>query len=93
MSAQSDVITKVGERAFGESMAGFALHNVSTSWINDAWRVSLYADNVFDKYAQTGVRTDTSFIGESGDFTLRRYYHNMVRPRQVGLRFVYNFED
>jgi outer membrane receptor protein involved in Fe transport len=93
MSAQSDVITKVGERDFGESMPGYALHNVSTSWVNDAWRVSLYADNVFDKYAQTGVRTDTSFIGESGDFTLRRYYHNMVRPRQVGLRFVYNFED
>ncbi len=93
MSAQSDVITKVGERDDGESMAGFALHNVATSWVNDAWRVSLYADNVFDKYAQTGVRADTSDIGESGLFTLRRYYHNMVRPRQVGLRFIYNFED
>lgn len=93
MSAQSDVITKVGERDFGESMAGFALHNVSSSWVNDAWRVTLYADNVFDKYAQTGVRADTSFIGESGLFTMRRYYENMARPRQVGLRFVYNFED
>lgn len=93
MSAQSDVITKVGERDYGESMAGFALHNVSSSWVDDVWRITLYADNVFDKYAQTGVRADTSYIGESGLFTMRRYYENMVRPRQVGLRLVYNFED
>ena len=92
MSAQSDVLTKVGERDFGESMSGFTLHNVSTSWFKDAWMVSLYADNVFDEYAQTGVRADKSFIGDVGDFQLRRYYHNMVRPRQVGLRFTYNFD-
>ncbi|HEY6131575.1 MAG TPA: TonB-dependent receptor, partial [Halioglobus sp.] len=92
MSAQSDVLTKVGERDFGESMSGFALHNVSSSWFKDEWMVTLYADNVFDEYAQTGVRSDTSFIGSVGDFELRRYYHNMVRPRQVGLRFTYNFD-
>ncbi|MCB1687861.1 MAG: TonB-dependent receptor [Halioglobus sp.] len=93
MSYQSDVLTKVGERNFGESMPSFYLNNISTSWLKDDWMVTLYADNVFDEYAQTGVRADTSFIGESGDFTLRRYYHNMVRPRQVGLKFVYNFEN
>ncbi len=36
MSYQSDVLTKVGERDFGESMSGFSLHNVSTSWFKDA---------------------------------------------------------
>ncbi len=30
--------------------------------------VTLYADNVFDEYAQTGVRADTSYIGEVGLF-------------------------
>ncbi len=92
MSYQSDVLTKVGERDFGESMSGFSLHNVSTSWFKDAWMVSLYADNVFDEYAQTGVRADTSFIGDVGLFQSRRYYENMVRPRQVGLRFTYSFD-
>ena len=100
MSYQSNVLTKVGERDFGESMSGFSLHNVSTSWFKDAWMITLYADNVFDEYAQTGVRTDTSFIGTAGDpdnpanpnFQLRRYYENMVRPRQVGLRFTYSFD-
>ena len=92
MSYQSNVLTKVGERYYGESMPSFTLQNVSTSWLKDAWRVTLYADNLLDEYAQTGVRADTSYIGDVGLFQSRRYYENMVRPRQVGLRFTYNFD-
>jgi outer membrane receptor protein involved in Fe transport len=92
MTATSDVITKVGERDFGESLDGFTLHNVSATWFKDSWRIALYADNVFDEYAETGVRADSSFIRPVADFDLRRYYHNVVRPRQVGMRFTYNFD-
>jgi outer membrane receptor protein involved in Fe transport len=92
MSAQSNIITKAGKRDFGESLPSFALNNLSSTWFKDAWAVSLYADNVFDIYAETGVRTDRSFIREVGDFELRRYYQNMVRPRQVGLKFTYRFD-
>jgi len=92
MTAQSDVITKVGERDFGESLDGYTLHRVSTTWFKDSWTVSLYADNLFDEYAETGVRRDTSFIRPVADFDLRNYYHNVVRPRQVGMRFTYNFD-
>ncbi len=91
MTAQSDVLTKVGNRASGETLRGFALHNVSATWTKDDLKLTLYADNVFDRYAETGVRGDTSFIRTVGDFDLRRYYHNVVRPRQVGLRFTYDF--
>ncbi|MEZ5502104.1 MAG: TonB-dependent receptor [Halioglobus sp.] len=93
MSAQSNVLTKAGKRDYGQSLPSFALNNVSATWFKDAWMVSLYADNVFDIYAETGVRTDRSYIREVGDFDLRRYYQNMVRPRQVGLKFTYNFEE
>ena len=92
MTATSDVITKVGERDFGESLDGYTLHRVSTTWFKDSWIVSLYADNVFDEYAETGVRLDSSYVRAVEDFDLRRYYHNVVRPRQVGMRFVYNFD-
>ncbi len=92
MSAQSNIITKAGKRDYGESLPSFALNNLSTTWFKDAWAVSLYADNVFDIYAETGVRTDRSYIREVGDFELRRYYQNMVRPRQVGLKFTYSFD-
>lgn len=92
MTANSDVITKVGERADGESLDGFAVHNASVTWLRDSWTMALYADNVFDEYAETGVRADTSFIRSVDQFDLRRYYHNVIRPRQVGIRFVYNFD-
>lgn len=93
MTAISDVITKIGERADGQALDGFATHNVSASWMKDNFTVQLYANNVFDKYAVTGVRSDLRRTGQIGDFTLRRYYNNVIRPRQVGLSFVYNFES
>ena len=92
MTYTSDVITKAGERDNGEELDGFALHNVSATWLKDAWRVTLYADNVFDEYAETGVRLDSSYIRQVEGFDLRRYYHNVVRPRQIGMRLVYNFD-
>jgi outer membrane receptor protein involved in Fe transport len=92
MTASSDVITKAGERDFGESLDGYTLHRVSTTWFKDSWTLSLYADNVFDEYAETGVRLDSSFVRQVAGFDLRRYYHNVVRPRQVGMRFTYNFD-
>lgn len=91
MTAQSDVLTKVGERDNGETLPGFGLNNLSATWYREALTMTLYADNAFDKYAVTGVRADTSFIRPVGDFDLRRYYNNVIRPRQVGLRVNYRF--
>ena len=54
--------------------------------------MTLYADNVFDEYAETGVRDDQSLVRQVNGWDLRRYYHNVVRPRQIGMRFVYNFD-
>jgi iron complex outermembrane receptor protein len=92
MTYQSNVITKVGKRDNGESLSGFALHNVSATWFKDSWTVALYADNVFDKYAETGVRGDSGDIEEVGLFDSRYYFHHVVRPRQFGMRLRYNFD-
>ena len=91
MTAQSDVLTKVGERDSGETLPGFGINNLSASWYRDNLTMTVYADNAFDKYAVTGVRADPSFIRPVGQFDLRRYYNNIIRPRQVGLRVNYRF--
>ncbi len=91
MTATGDVLTKVGERNNGETLPGYALHNVSATWFKDEWTVTLYADNVFDKYAETSVRQDASFIRDVSGVDLRRYFKNVNRPRQTGLRVVYRF--
>ena len=92
MTAVSDVYTKVGLRNNGEVLGGFALHNAAIGVSGDRWTVRLYADNLFDKYAVTSVRTDRSYIRPVGDFDLRRYFQGMVRPRSVGLELRYNFD-
>ncbi|MBK6508589.1 MAG: TonB-dependent receptor [Haliea sp.] len=93
VTGQSNVSTKVGNRNYGESLGSYFLQYASATWHKDAWRVSLYGENLFNEYADTGVRRDASTFRDVGLFDLsRRHFHNMVRPRQIGLRLVYYFE-
>ncbi|MFQ3190340.1 MAG: iron complex outermembrane receptor protein [Paraglaciecola sp.] len=99
ITVQSDVYTKVGLKADGEILPGYALSNLSAKLSDEAWSITLYADNLFDKYANTGVRRDKAWAGEamfeSQNRALpelqRTYGHYITRPRTVGLRFNYNF--
>ena len=63
----------------------------------DAWDVTLYADNLLDKYAVTGVRTDTARIQVVPDFNgddvnVRSYFHNVLKPLTIGVRATYRFD-
>jgi outer membrane receptor protein involved in Fe transport len=89
----SDVLTKVGGRNGGESLPGFTVHNASIGVSQDNWTATLFADNLFDKYAATGVRRDRDYIGVSPNgVTLRSYYQNIIQPRTVGLDVRYRFD-
>jgi len=92
MTARSDVLTHTGKRDNGEALPGFALHNVSASWFRDDWVLTLYADNVLDRFAETSVRADSSFVRAVGGFDLRRYYKNVTRPRELGIRVIYRMD-
>lgn len=100
LTAQSDVYTKVGLRADGEEIPGFALSNLSASISDENWAVTLYIDNLFDKYAFTSARRDKGDIGQARfeEFDsnrldlLRNYGHYLTQPRKVGVKFTYNFE-
>ena len=99
MTSQSDVFTKIGDgddccRDFGESLSGFTVHSGSVGLFTETWDATLFADNIFNKYAETGVRLDTSYLGYDGgpsNFTLRRYFNNMITPRTIGIDFRYRF--
>ena len=87
-----DVLTRIGMRAGGEALPAYDLHNVSASLSKDAWRLTFYADNLFDEYAVTGVRQTPDLIGVTEDgFRSRRYFANVLAPRRVGLRVRYAF--
>jgi outer membrane receptor protein involved in Fe transport len=96
VNAIGDILTRTGNRADGERLGGFALHNASAVVRGINWSVQLYAENLLDKYAVTGVRSSRPYVqtvsDENGDpVTVRRYYHDVLRPREIGLRFTYDF--
>jgi outer membrane receptor protein involved in Fe transport len=97
ITAISDVLSKAGERGNGESLSGFAVHDFSADLTTEKWKVSLYVDNVLDEYAETGVRTDTARVQTVSDINgdpvhVRSYFHNVIRPRTIGLRAKYLFD-
>ncbi|MEW9797416.1 TonB-dependent receptor [Alteromonas sp. CYL-A6] len=100
ITAQSDVYSTVGLRQNGEAIPGFAISNLNARLSDDMWSVTLYIDNLFDKYAYTSVRRDQGDIGlaafpemnPNGTEILRNYGHYLLMPRVVGLRFDYKFE-
>jgi outer membrane receptor protein involved in Fe transport len=99
LTAQSDVYTKIGLHESGEVLPGYALSNISAALSDEDWSVTLYVDNLFDKYAFASTRNDLGDIGQavSPDTNsnrtdlLRNYGHYLETPRTIGVKFNYQF--
>ncbi len=93
LTAQSDVISKVGLRDNGEALPGYSLSNISAKLTADAWSTTLYVDNLFNKYAVTSVRrSDADITTANGADIQRNYGYYINRPLTVGIKFNYKFE-
>jgi len=95
LTYQSDIYTKVGLRDYGETLPGYALSNLSARLSDEAWSVTFYVDNMFDKYAYTSVRSNVGIITDgvtNGVEIQRNYGHFLLTPRKIGLRFEYLFD-
>lgn len=102
LTYQSDIYTSTGLRAEGEEIAGFALSNLSATIADEAWSVTLYVDNMFNKYAYTGARSTplhtgvAAFPSQIGNPATvgqyRAYGHYITAPRTIGLKFNYLFD-
>ena len=93
LTFSSDVLTKVGLRNNGETLGGFTIHSASVGVSNDRWSATLYADNLTDKFAETSVRLDQSYVRDIANFELRRYFRNVIRPRSLGIEFRYRLGE
>src|SRR5690606_15414768 len=86
---RSDVLSTVGLRGDGETLGGYTVHSLSAGVSEGRWSAKLFADNLTDKFAETGLRPDRSTIRDVGGFDVRRYYRYVLRPRTVGIEFRY----
>jgi outer membrane receptor protein involved in Fe transport len=97
LSSIGDVLTTTGGRAGGEKLGGFTVHSASAVLRSGSWGLALYAQNLTNEYALTGSRSRAGFVqtvaDENGDpVRVRSYSHEVLRPREVGLRFTYDLE-
>jgi iron complex outermembrane receptor protein len=86
----SSVLTKVGQRNGGEVLGGYTVHNASIGIGKDRWTAMLYADNLFDKFAETAVRESSLMIRDINGIASRRYFRDVIRPRTFGIELRYS---
>lgn len=94
--AVGDVITRAGNKGGGETLSGYAIHNLAASIGRDNWQATLYADNLLDKYAETAARNTSRFNQTVADINgnpviARSYFHNVLPPRSIGVRVRWDF--
>lgn len=87
-----DILTRVGQRAFGEKLPGYVLNRASVTYRTEKYELSMFANNIFNKYAVTGVSNDLSRFGFVNGGIISRYYgRSVVTPRVVGVEGRYRF--
>jgi iron complex outermembrane receptor protein len=89
---RGSVVSRLGwDRAYGDKIPGYVLHRASLTYETGDYAVSLFANNIFDKYAVVSVANDRSRIGINDGVALRYYRQAVVNPRTFGIeaRFKY----
>jgi len=90
-SWQDDVLSRAGARGSSLTLDSYGVANASAVYDAEKWAVTVYVDNLFDEFAETGVQgTQLSNQFASGA-SVRTFLTNVLPPREIGARFTYRF--
>jgi iron complex outermembrane receptor protein len=90
---QSDILSRTGALGGSYTLPSFGVANARITYLTDDWTVTAYVNNVFDKFAETGVQSTALSNQSVEDATVRSFVTNVLRPRTIGVRFTYSFEE
>ncbi|WP_443478660.1 TonB-dependent receptor [Novosphingobium aerophilum] len=80
------IYTRPGLRGGGERLPSYVMHRANVTYKTDAYEIGLFANNIFDKYAVTGVSNDLTRYGLVNDGIVSRYYaRSVAQPRVIGI--------
>lgn len=83
---RGNVVSRLGwDRGYGDKIPGYVLNRASLSYETDRYSLSLFANNIFDKYAVVSVGQDRSRIGVNDGVAVRYYRQTVLNPRTFGL--------
>lgn len=95
-SYQSNVLTRAGGRGSSLTLDGFGVANAAVTYEAERWSATLFVDNLFDKFAETGA-IGTSLNNqvvsdfEGGDVYPRAFSTHILPPRAIGIRLKFDF--
>lgn len=83
---RGNVVSRVGwDRAYGLEIPGYVLHRASVSYETDDYAITLFANNIFDKYAVASVSNDLSRVGVNDGVMVRYFRQAVINPRTFGI--------
>jgi iron complex outermembrane receptor protein len=87
-----NIYSRIGLRGFGEVIPDYLTHRASLTYHGEHYDIGVFADNIFNKYAVTGITNDISSFNQVRTDVVERYYQRSVlTPRRIGvdMRFHY----
>lgn len=87
-----NIYSRTGLRGFGEVIPDYLTHRASLTYHGVQFDLGLFADNIFNKYAVTGINNDLSSFNQTRTGVVERYYsRNVLTPRRVGVEFRFHY--
>jgi outer membrane receptor protein involved in Fe transport len=84
---QGDVLSRAGGRGDSLTLDSFGIANASVIYDAGDWKGTLFVNNLFDEFAETGVTSTILSNQIVNGASVRSYYTNIVPPRAIGVRF------
>lgn len=85
------VYSSVGLRGGGERIPSFVTHRATLTYQTDNYDLSLFANNIFDKYAVTALSNSRIENGVNDGVALRFFNQAVLTPRVVGVEGRFRF--
>ena len=88
-----NVLSRPGNQGFGQTLAAYVTSQASIGYkfVDQGFLVKIYADNLFDKYAITGVGNNLSNRIIDNGFASRFYTQSVLTPRRAGIELSKTF--
>ena len=90
---QGNVLTRTGGRGNGVTLNDFGIFNTSAVYEADTYTATLFVNNLFDEYAETGIRGTALSNQAPLGANVRTHGAFVAPPRAIGVRFTWDIFD
>lgn len=84
---QDDVLTTASARGSSLTLDAYGVANASVVYDAGSWKAALFANNLFDEFAETGARGNALYNQTINGANVRTFGTFLAPPRTIGVRF------